>query len=59
MRLDAVRARAGRLDAVFAALTPAGAGGATNPTQSGRRVPTSTATARPTAHRRLPGAPIR
>ncbi|MET8361095.1 adenylate/guanylate cyclase domain-containing protein [Micromonospora sp. NPDC005171] len=54
VRLDTVGARAGRLDAVFAALAPAGPGGATTPTALRRGSPTPTMAARPAAS--SPGA---
>ncbi|WP_433320436.1 AAA family ATPase [Micromonospora sp. CA-269861] len=47
VRLDTVGARAGRLDAVFAALAPTGPGSATSPTAPSRRNPTPTMAARP------------
>ncbi|MGC4869367.1 AAA family ATPase [Micromonospora sp. DT53] len=47
VRLDTVGARAGRLDAVFAALTPVGPGGATDPTALRRPNPAPTMAARP------------
>ncbi|MGC5288410.1 AAA family ATPase [Micromonospora sp. DT231] len=49
VRLDTVGARAGRLDAVFAALPGAGHNGATGPTAPPRRNPTPTMAARPAA----------
>ncbi|MEV4120178.1 adenylate/guanylate cyclase domain-containing protein [Micromonospora sp. NPDC049645] len=49
VRLDTVGARAGRLDAVFAALTPVGPDGATAPAALRRRNPAPTMAARPAA----------
>ncbi|RZT78678.1 class 3 adenylate cyclase [Micromonospora violae] len=49
VRLDTVGARTGRLDAVFAALAPAGPDGATGPTALRRANPTPTMATRPAA----------
>lgn len=49
VRLDTVGARTGRLDAVFAALAPAGPGGGTGPTALRRGSPTPTMATRPAA----------
>ncbi|MER7590979.1 adenylate/guanylate cyclase domain-containing protein [Micromonospora sp. NPDC127501] len=49
VRLDTVGARTGRLDAVFAALAPAGPGSATGPTALRRGSPSPTMATRPAA----------
>ncbi|KAB1921775.1 AAA family ATPase [Micromonospora noduli] len=49
VRLDTVGARTGRLDTVFAALAPAGPGGATGPTALRRGSPSPTMATRPAA----------